>query len=210
MSNEGESKPMQKNRIDWAGVRRRLEKARSAMEQGWKPGPEEREKILQTRAHDLARETEKPGAGETIEVVEFSLAHERYGIETSYVREVYPLKDVTAVPCTPSFVLGIINVRGQIISVIDLKKFFDLSERGLGELNKVIILSSESMEFGILSDVIIGVRSLTLSGLQPSIPTLTGVRKEYLRGVTEDRLVVLDIGKLMADRTIIVDEEVGL
>ena len=210
MSIEGESKPMQTGRVDWAEVHRRLEKARSAMEQGWKPGPAEKEKILRRRAHDLAKEPKKAGAGETIEVVEFSLARERYGIETSYVREVYPLRDVTAVPCTPSFVLGIINVRGQIISLIDLKKFFDLPVRGLGELNKVIILSSESMEFGILSDVIIGVRSLPLSGLQPSIPTLTGIRKEYLRGLTEDRLVVLDIGKLIADKTLIVNEEVGL
>lgn len=50
---------------------------------------------------------------------------------SEYVREIYPLKEFTPIPCTPPFVLGIINVRGQILSVIDIKKFFDLPEKGL-------------------------------------------------------------------------------
>jgi purine-binding chemotaxis protein CheW len=111
------------------------------------------------------------------------------------------------VPCTPAFVLGIINVRGRILSIVDLKKFFDLPEKGLGELNKVIILRSDSMEFGVLADAIVGVRALPLAGLQAAIPTLTGVREEYLKGITKDRVAVLDAGKILADKRIIVDEQ---
>jgi purine-binding chemotaxis protein CheW len=111
-------------------------------------------------------------------------------------------------PCAPPFVLGIINVRGQILSVIDIKKFFDLPEKGLTDLNKVIILHSDSTEFGILADVILGVRSVSLSELQPSLPTLTGIRQEYLKGVTKERLVILDAAKLLCDKRIIIHEEV--
>ena len=104
-----------------------------------------------------------------MEIVEFLLARERYGIEASYVREVYPLNDLTPVPCVPPFVLGIINVRGQIISVIDIKKFFDLPEKGLGDLNKVIIIESDDMEFGILADEIVGIGKLRQEELQASL-----------------------------------------
>lgn len=194
--------------VDWEEVHRRLEAARVKVGGGFSPGPGERREILSARAKALAAEPARDEDGEKIEIVEFLLAYERYAVETSYVREVYPLKDLTPVPCTPSYVLGIINVRGQILSIIDLKKFFDLPEKGLGELNKVIILRSDNMEFGILADTIVGVRALPLAGLQAAIPTLTGVREEYLKGITRDRMVVLDAGKILADKRIIVDEQV--
>ncbi len=89
--------------------------------------------------------------------MKFLLTHENYGIESVYVREVHPLKELTPLPCTPSFVLGIINVRGQILSVIDLKKFFDLPAQEPTSLNKVIIFHNNRIEFGILADAVIGV-----------------------------------------------------
>jgi len=64
------------------------------------------------------------------------------------------------------------------------------------------------MEFGILADAILGVRLLSLGQLLPSLPTLTDIRSDYLKGVTEDRLVVLDGGKLLSDCGIVVHEEV--
>lgn len=166
-------------------------------------------RILKERARALAREPEKKEvADERIEIMEFQLAYEKYGVETSYVREVYPLKELTPVPCTPPFVLGIVNVRGQIVSVIDIKKFFDLPEKGLTDLNKVIILHNSEMEFGILADVISRVRYVALKDIQPSLPTLTGIRQEYLKGVTAERLVILDTERLLSDKNIVVHEGV--
>jgi purine-binding chemotaxis protein CheW len=195
--------------IDWSEVHRRLEIAQAAIERGWRPASEEKKRVLKARAITLAQEPEEEAAAEEyLEIVEFFLAYEKYGIDSSYVREVYPLKELTPMPCAPPFVLGIINVRGQILSVIDIKKFFDLPEKGLTDLNKVIILHSDSTEFGILADVILGVHSVSLSELQPSLPTLTGIRQEYLKGVTKERLVVLDAAKLLCDKRIIIHEEV--
>ena len=203
-----EKAPHGKAAIDWKKIRGRLDKVRSVIEQGWKPGPEEEKSILRQRAKALAKEPEKEGAPDEIEIVEFLLARERYGIDVSYVREVYPLRDLTPVPCTPPFVIGVINLRGQIISVLDLKKFFDLPEKGLGDLNKVIILKSEEMEFGILADVLGDVYKIRVDELQPSLPTLTGIREEYLKGIGKDRTVILDAERLLADKKLVVNEEV--
>lgn len=171
--------------------------------------PVEQLEILRSRAAVLAREPESPKkAAEQLEVVEFLLSPERYAIESAYIGEVYPLKDLTPLPCTPLFVLGIMNMRGRIISVLDIRKFFDLPEKGLSDLNKVIILQGGAMEFGILADAIIGTRTVSIADLLPSLPTLTDIRADYLRGVTEDRLVVLNGEKLLSDRNIVVHEDV--
>lgn len=196
--------------VDWRQVKRRLEAARAAVEHVWAPSPGETQRILKARALALAEEpVPAEAADERIEIVEFILAHERYAVESQYVREVHPLENLTPLPCAPKFVLGIVNVRGEILSVIDLKKFFDLPEKGLTDLDKVIVLHSGNMLFGILADAIVGVRHIPLSDIQPSLPTLTGIREDYLQGVTAERLVVLDAGKLLTDEGIVVQEQVA-
>lgn len=198
-----------KMEIDWREIGRRMEASRVAVERIWAPTAEDTQRILRERARTLAREavpTETADA--SIEVIEFLLAHERYAIATEYVRGVDPLEDLTPLPCTPSFVLGIVNVRGEILSVIDLKKFFDLPEKGLTDLNKVIVLESANMVFGIVADAISGVRRILRADIQSSLPTLTGIREDYLLGVTGERLVILDAAKLLNDGRLIVQEQV--
>lgn len=193
--------------IDWGEIHRRLEAINAAMERGFSPGPEEKKRILKSRADLLARQPAAAQDGELIEIVEFMLVNERYGIESSYVREVYPLKDYTPLPCTPPFVLGLVNVRGQIISVIDIKRLLELPEKGITDLNMVIIIHDHKMEFGILADSILGVRSVDVRGIQPALPTLKGARAGFLRGITAERLAVLDARKLLSDKNIVVHEE---
>lgn len=203
--------PQKNNKaIDWSEVKQRLEAAHIAIEHIWAPTAEETNRILNERAQTLAREAVSAEAADAnIEVVEFILAHERYAVVSEYVREVYPLEDITPLPCTPAFVLGIINVRGEILSVIDIKKFFDLPEKGLTDLNKVIVLESEDMVFGIVADAISGVRRIQRAGIQPTLPTLTGIREDYLLGVTAEHVVILAAEKLLADKKLIVQEQVG-
>jgi purine-binding chemotaxis protein CheW len=147
--------------------------------------------------------------GELLELLEFVLAGEHYALEFSYVREVCPLKELTPLPCVPSFVLGITNLRGQIVSVLDFKRFFDLPRVGLSDLNKVIVLADGGMEFGLLADAIVGLRQLPRSMLQPPLPTLSGIRADYLKGVTVERLIVLEAARLIHDDGLLVDQEVG-
>lgn len=167
------------------------------------------ELILRARAKALAvQPRQSKPAGAMLELIEFRLASERYALETRHVRDVHPLRDLTPLPGTPAFVLGIVNVRGRILPVLDLKKFFDLPEPGLTDLHRIILVQGNDLEFGLLADVIVGVRSVAADSLQPSLPTLTGIRAEYLKGIGEDRLVVLDVERMLADPKIIVHHEV--
>jgi purine-binding chemotaxis protein CheW len=172
------------------------------------PSAEERRSILKERARVLAQEPgQARAAGEFLDLVEFRLASETYAIEHAFVREVHPLKDLAPLPATPPFVLGIVNLRGQILSVVDLRIFFGLPVSGLGDLNKIIVIRDEKMEFGILADCIIGAHSVPRAAIQRPIPTLTGIGVEYLMGITVEGLIVLDAQRILGDERIIVDQE---
>lgn len=165
--------------------------------------------LLRDRARALARPpAEAPAAHTMIEVLEFSLAQERYALETRFVREVTPLKDLTPLPGTPPFVRGIVNVRGQILPVFDLKRFFNLPDEGLTDLHRIIFVEGNAMELGLLADATAGVRSIPTDRLQPALPTLTGIRRDFVKGVTAERLVVLDLARMLADPNIVVNQEV--
>jgi purine-binding chemotaxis protein CheW len=167
------------------------------------------QQILHARAQALARPPECAAVAKaSLELLEFRLARESYALEIRYVGEVFPLKNLTPLPCTSPFVLGIVNVRGRILPVLDLKKFFELPEQGSTDLHRIILVHGNDLELGLLADVIVGVRAVPVDSLQPSLPTLTGIRAEYLKGVTAERLVVLDLARILADPKIIVHEEV--
>jgi purine-binding chemotaxis protein CheW len=163
---------------------------------------------LKNRAIAMAQEPEqKKAASAVIEIITFTLAAETYGIESAFVKEVYQLKDFTPLPGASSFIFGIVNVRGQILPVVDLKKFFNLPEKGLGEMNKVIILSNRQMEFGIMADIVNGTQAIELEDILAVPPTVTGIGEEYLKGVTKERLIVLNAKRLLSDKSIVVNEE---
>lgn len=188
---------------------RAFEKSESIIAKPFEDTPEEKRTVLRSRAKRLSQEIESKGRDEEyFEVLEFLLAHETYAIETPFIREVYPMTEITPLSCTPAFVFGLVNIRGQILTVIDMKKFFDLPERGITNLNKIIVVRKDAMELGILADEIIGIRNIPVNGLQPPLSTLTGIHAEYLKGVTGERLIVLDMERFLTDRRLIVNEEV--
>ena len=95
---------------------------------------------------------EKRVEGSVFTVVEFSISTEKYAIESLYIHEVFPLKALTEIPGVPDFIIGVVNVRGQIVSVVDIRRFFDLPEKGFSDLSRIIILRSPEMEYGVLAD----------------------------------------------------------
>ncbi|GEM_PF-227701 len=166
--------------------------------------------ILRERAKSLARKADTADMDRAVlDVVEFELGHERYAVAANLVSGVHTLTELMPVPCTPTFVLGIFRVRGHIVSVIDIREFIDLPARGITDLSEIIVLSSETMELGIIVESILGVRSIALDELQTDLPTLTGVQKDYFGGVTGDGLVVIDAGRILSDERIVVHEGVG-
>jgi purine-binding chemotaxis protein CheW len=163
--------------------------------------------VLKARARALAQPADTRLPRESLEVVAFRLAEERYAIEQKYVQEIYPLRALTPLPGVPPFYLGIINLRGQILPVIDLKKFFDLPDLGITDLHVVLVVCVDDLELGILADAVSGVRSLAQDTLQTTLPTLTGIRMQFLKGISNEQVVVLDAPKILQDPQLLVNQE---
>lgn len=166
--------------------------------------------ILRNRARALATEPRTAANGPSITVLEFGLAGERYAVELRYACEVDRFEQLTPVPCTPHFLAGIINVRGRIVAVIDLKTFFELPANGITDLHRAIIVQHQNVEVGLLADYVVGTREIALADLQPALPTLTGIRAEYLRGVAGGRLIVLDAPRILSDPKLVIDDAPGV
>ena len=164
---------------------------------------DDKQRILAARAARLARPRDSGEQGATLPVVQFTIGCEQYAIEPMYVREVFRFRDLTRVPGVPPFVLGIINVRGRVVSLLDLRVFFDLPRQGLHDRSRAVILFWNEMEIGILIDAIDRAREVPVSSIEPALPALTGIRARYLKGITADRVVILDGRKLLTDKTLV-------
>lgn len=170
--------------------------------------PEEVSRILQARAQTMAEIPPTEGEGATVQVVLFTLGDEVYGIEAGYVENIYPLEGLTPVPCTPDFVVGVVNLRGRIFSVIDLHRFMGLAGVTTDENTLVIATNVAGLEVCLLANNVLSVGTMALDKLGPALPTATHIAAEYTRGVTSDLAVLLDLEALMRDRRMIVHEEV--
>lgn len=192
---------------DWGEIYQRLESDRGVMTRGPELNAKEKKRLLKSRAKTLARESKDESSEEDkLEVVEFVLTYENYGIESTHIREICPLPEITELPGTLPSLRGIVNFRGEILPVMDLKKFFDLPDKGLTDFNKIIILQGEGTEFGLLVDAVIGVRELTAKEIKTNLPTLNNIRAKYLLGVTRERLIIIDATKILSDKNVFVSE----
>jgi purine-binding chemotaxis protein CheW len=169
----------------------------------------EKNAILKQRAEALAVPREKAQTeSQSIQVLVFTLGPERFGVRSETVREVCPMRQVTRVPCVPSFVIGIINIRGKIFSILDIRRLLNLPEARSQNQEKVIIIGFEDIELGILADDVCGVQQIAVSDIQQDVPIISGLNEKYLFGITADRLTILNVAIFLSDQSIIVDETV--
>ena len=195
--------------MDWKKFRTQVESGLAIVKKDWQPENAEKEKILRLRTERLARADETEDSGkQCIDILQFTLSKEEYGLELNVIREVFPMKDLTPLPCTPGYIAGLFNVRGKIITILDIRELFDLKVTGLSERNNLILIEALGMEAGILTDAIAGISSIPVSEIQASLPTLTDKRREYSKGISRQQVVLLDIPKILSDERIIVEENV--
>ncbi len=100
---------------EWNEIRKKLAEAERSLDRALSPPRSVSDRILRERAAQSALLTEEDVSGESIEVVVFRMANESYAVETSFVREVCPLTNLTPVPCTPALVLGVINLHARFL-----------------------------------------------------------------------------------------------
>ena len=165
-------------------------------------------RILQMRAQTLAAaHPPQEDTADLLELVEFELGAERYAFELLCVREVVLIKELTPVPGTPAFVLGIINLRGEIRTVVDLRKFFGLPDQGGTGGHRILVIHGAGLELAVVGGVIRGVRRFRVSELQFSATDSAAGRSKYLLGTTSDGVAVLNAAKILSDDRIIVHDE---
>lgn len=197
-------------KIDWQAAHVRLERARRALEARGEVAPEEAQRILDERAKALARPRERVSLPTvTLDLLVFSLGAERYGIETACVVDVLRSPELTRVPCTPPFVLGVVNHRGRIVPVLDLQRLFRRAGPGAPAESRVVTVEARGMSFGILAAAVTGSIRIGADDLAPPPAALVGSGSSLVRGVTADMVAVLDVDALVRDSRIVVDEEVG-
>src|SRR6185437_5102463 len=130
----------------------------------------------------------------------FELAGEIYGLETKYVQEVMAVPQLALVPGTPDYLLGIINVRGEILAIFDLSRLFGLPKHETNKRSHLIVFGDISSQFGFIADTVDEVRHVDISASRSGIALLGTATGDIVRGVTANAIIVLD------GRTLLVDE----
>jgi purine-binding chemotaxis protein CheW len=196
-----------RSEMRWVEIRERLARATRAIDAAGRLDSAESRLLLDERARVLARPPlEEPRASEILVLATFALSGERYGIETRYVREIARFTDFTPVPGAGDFLVGVTNLRGEILAVVNLRKFFGLAERGVTDLSRMLVLGDQRSEFGILADEVHDMARLPKDQvLQPTSPAASA-GEQHVRGVTKDALVVIDGARLLRDERLYIDQ----
>jgi purine-binding chemotaxis protein CheW len=213
--------------FNWQDVHQRIAAAEASLAGMGDHAPEWRQEILERRAARLAEAPLREDEDERIELVLIQLGRELYGLDVQYVSDLRPVERVTRVPRVPDWVAGVVNLRGRILSVVDLQRFFGLpraAERngddGPAGTPYLVAVEAPGMEVALLADEVLAVEALPFSRIQEAPGTVRGIRPEYVRGVSErgngdtsadgdgPMLVVLDLPALLADERLIVHEEI--
>lgn len=161
--------------------------------------------IVQERAMRLAKIEEKEKTLGNLEVIVFQLNAERYAIETRFVREILGAPHCTRVPRTPDFVAGVINLHGQIVALIDLRRFFGLPFDQQAH-HKIIVLGEERTEFAIMADGVEQVMRLETTELQEALDCMSSNSREHILGITMEALIVINGQTLLTDRRLFINQ----
>jgi len=133
------------------------------------------------------------------QLVTFRLGDEEYGVDILKVHEIDRMMDITEVPNAPPSIEGVINLRGKVIPVINLRKKFNLPEREADSRTKIVVVDIGTSA-GMIVDSVSEVLRISSDIIEPPPPMTAGVSSEYIRGVgkLKDRLLILlDIEKLL-------------
>lgn len=128
-----------------------------------------------------------------LQVVVFELEKSYYGVHILQVQEIIKMTEITKIPNTPKFIEGIVNLRGNIIPVMDLRKRFGIPPIEVSDEWKILILKTEELQFGVMVDQISEVEKIAVNIIESPPKIVSGVKGEFISGIakTEKRLLIL-------------------
>jgi purine-binding chemotaxis protein CheW len=197
--------------IDWDDLRRRLARAVEATSQADRLSPEQVQAILAQRARALAVVPARPPlASEVIEVMVFRLGHERYALETEHILEVARPGEPTPVPGASNLLRGLVNRRGEVLPVFDLRKLLCAEPTQASDLARLLVLGEDRADLAALVDEVCDVVLLRVEEIHASDRAHDAGGRTVVRGVTSTAIVVLDGTVLLADeRLTVIDNQGG-
>ncbi|MDY6856905.1 MAG: chemotaxis protein CheW [Thermodesulfobacteriota bacterium] len=146
-----------------------------------------------------------------LQLVTFNISNEEFGLDILKVHEIIRMLEITRIPGAPQFVEGVINLRGRIIPVIDLRKRFNFEKKEPDKLTRIVVVEIEEKIVGFIVDSVSEVLRLPYSKVEPPPPIVGGIDSEYISGVgkLDNRLLILlDLGKLLTNKEIDILDEV--
>ncbi len=139
------------------------------------------------------------GAGEELlQLVSFNIGNEEFGVDILKVQEINRMVEITKVPQAPTYVEGVINLRGKVIPIVDLRKRFNLEIKEYDKNTRIVVVDIVGNIIGMVVDSVSEVLRLQANTIEPPPEIVTGINSEYIKGVAklEDRLLIfLDLSK---------------
>ena len=143
------------------------------------------------------------GATDQLQLVTFSIGEEEFGVEILKVQEIVRSMEMTRVPSAPEFVEGVVNLRGRVIPIIDMRKRFGLERKEHDNRTRIIVIDMNGVVTGFVVDSVSEVLRLPRNTIEPPPPVVAGIESDYVSGVgkLEDRLLILlDMDSLLSSR----------
>jgi len=142
----------------------------------------------------------------------FQLLNEEYGLEILTVREIIGIMDITTVPQTPAYVKGVINLRGQVIPVIDLRLKFGMPEGEYGKRTCIVVVNVDGLQMGIVVDTVSEVMDIDSSNIEATPSFGTNLKTDYILGMGKVQggvKILLDIGEVLTSEEMALMEEIS-
>ena len=149
-----------------------------------------------------AKKSGKEAVDENLRWVTFRLENEKYGINVMQVQEVLRVTEIAPVPGAPNYVLGIINLRGNVVTVIDTRSRFGLMSTEMDDSTRIVIIEAEEQVVGILVDSVAEVVDLKASEIETAPNVGTEDSAKFIQGVAShdnELLILVDLNKLLSD-----------
>jgi len=157
------------------------------------------QRILEERARALARSADDEAAVKTSALVVLAVGAERLGVNLHQIQEVQPLKGLTPVPGVPAHWAGVVNLRGRLYPVLDLRRYLKLPAATPVEGGQIVVVSAAKLEVALWAGDVLGVRHVAQDAIQPATLEKQGGGRNVISGMTADLLSVLDLDVLLAD-----------
>ncbi|WOD40478.1 chemotaxis protein CheW [Nodosilinea sp. E11] len=167
------------------------------------------QQVLQARAAGLAQRVIEENASDGSALAVVSLEGEHFALELKTVHEFTEVPHITPIPCCPPHIVGNMNLRGEILTLVDVRRFFNLRTSTGPNPQKAVVMRLGSLVAGVIVDDVFDVVYLQASEITAMPTALHSADNPYLRGVTrfDDRLIsILDLPKLLTQGELVVDQ----